>query len=436
LALMSTTSDDMPRAAVGQGILILLGHISRCFVVFAVLSLLSGCGVGHEMFGLGDGGGGDAGLGQAASAPAVFGYAVADEPQAALVGRQVLSAGGNAADAAAAMGFAMAVTLPSRAGLGGGGACVVKMPGADAVTLAFAPGAPAAAGGGRPAAVPGMARGLLALQAKYGALPYAATIVPAERLAGGVPVSTALAADLQVVGPALLADPAAASVFGSSSGAVLAAGATMTQPDLAATLEILRTQGVPGFYNGDFAAQFAQGADAAGANVSAADLQAFVPAFGAPNTYTSQGFDIAMLPVAAASATVLPASAGFAAVDKDGGAVACATTMNNLFGTGRVAAGTGILLAASPKSIPTPELAAGIASAGDRFRAAVTGTGEAGAGQAAVDAMEAALHKQPAAVAAPGRANVISCPGLVPGGEATCNATADPRGDGLAVGGR
>jgi gamma-glutamyltranspeptidase/glutathione hydrolase len=388
------------------------------------------------MFGLDNGGTGDASLGQAAAAPSVFGYAVADEPQAALVGKQVLNAGGNAADAAAAMGFAMAVTLPSRAGLGGGGACVVKMPGADAVTLAFAPGAPAAGGGGRPAAVPSLARGLLALQAKYGALPYAATIVPAERLAGGVPVSQALAADLQVVGPALLADPAAAQVFGGPSGGVLAAGANLQQPDLAVTLEVLRTQGVPGFYNGDFAAQFAQDADAAGANLSAADLQGTVPTFGAPSTYTSQGFDIAMLPVAAASATALPASAGFAALDKNGGAVACATTMNNLFGTGRVAAGTGILLAASPKSIPTPELAAGIADAGDKFRAAVTGTGEAGAGQAAVDAMEDALHRQSADVPAPGRANVISCPGLVPGGEASCSATADPRGNGLAVGGR
>jgi gamma-glutamyltranspeptidase/glutathione hydrolase len=36
----------------------------------------------------------------------------------------------------------------------------------------------------------------------------------------------------------------------------------------------------------------------------------------------------------------------------------------------------------------------------------------------------------------PGRANIISCPGLVPGGEASCSASADPRGQGLAVGGR
>ncbi len=404
------------------------------FAIFAALPLLSGCGLGHELFGLG--GAQDTSLGQSAATASVFGYAVADEPQAALVGKQILNQGGNAADAAAATGFALAVTLPSRSALGGGGACVIKMPGSPAVTLNFAPGAPEVAGGARPAAVPVFARGLLAMQAKYGQLPFAATIVPAERLAGGVPVSQALAADLAVVGTALLADPSAASVFGAPGGGVLQAGGNLQQPDLAATLETLRTQGVPGFYNGAFAEQLTQAADAAGANLSTADLQSDVPVFGAPEQFTSAGYNIAMLPTAEPSASVLPASAGFAVLDKNGGAIACATTMNNLFGTGRIAAGTGILLAASPRAVPVPDLAAGIATSGDAFRAAVTGTGQAEAAQAAVNEMDAAIHNRPADVLDPGRANVISCPGNVPGGEASCTASADARGNGFAVGGR
>ncbi len=400
------------------------------FTALAVLPLLSSCGVGHELFGIG--GSDNTSLGQSSATPTIFGYAVADEPQAALAARQILNQGGNAADAAAAEGFALAVTLPSRAGLGGGGACVIKMPGSPATTLLFPPGAPAATGGARPAAVPELARGLLALQAKYGQLPFAATVVPAERLAGGVPVSQALAADLAVVGPALLADPAAAAIFGGATQP----GANLQQPDLAATLETLRTQGVPGFYNGAFADQFTAAANQAGANLTDADLQSDVPAFGPPQAFTSNGYDIAMLPTAAPSAAILPASAGFAALDKDGGAVACATTMNNLFGTGRIAPGTGILLAASPRAIPVPNLAAGIATAGDKFRAAVTGTGQAAAAQSAINAMDAALHDRPAAIPDPGRANIISCPGTVPGGEATCTATADPNGTGFATGGR
>ncbi len=401
----------------------------------AALPLLSGCGLGHEIFG----GGSASSLGQAAPTPSVFGYAVADEPQAALAARQILNLGGNAADAAAAEGFALAATLPSRASLGGGGACLIRMPGPDgtpapAVTLTFPPGKPSAPGGARPAAIPSLARGLLALQARYGALPFPAVIVPAERLASGAPVSPALAADLQIVGPALLADPSAAAIFGAGGG-VLQSGATLSQPDLAATLETLRAQGVQGFYAGDFAAQFIQAANQAGANLSPADLSATRPVFGTPVTSIANGVEIAALPTPPTAAQTLPASAAFMALDKNGGIVACDVTMNNLFGTGRIAPGTGVLLAASPRAAPNPILAVAIAYNGATFRAAVTGTGQSAAGIAANTALSNALTNANASIPEPGRANAISCPAGIPGGESSCTATADPRGQGLATGG-
>lgn len=416
-------------------------HVLRPAAVLAALGLLSGCGIGHQTLGLGDNE--NAALGQGSITPSVFGYVVADEPQAALVGRKILNQGGNAADAATATGFALSVTLPSRAGLGGGGACIVKMPDAQGhmqapVTLLFPAGSPTGTGS-RPAAVPALARGLLALQARYGNLPYARVIAPAEQLATSSPVSPALAADLQVVGPALLGDPAAAAVFGAN-GTVLPAGANLAQPDLAGTFEMLRTQGLQGFYAGAYAQAFVTAANQAGAGLTLADLANSAPKYGTPVISYAHGLTLAMLPTSAPGSTTLPASAAFMALDKNGGVVACAVSMNNLFGTGRIAPGTGVLLAVSPHDVPAPLLAAGIAyDDALTFRAAATGTGQAGAAAAARLALTVAISdgRHPSApVPAPGRANVISCPGGVPGGEASCSASADPRGLGLAIGGR
>jgi gamma-glutamyltranspeptidase/glutathione hydrolase len=384
---------------------------ARCLCAGLVAIALSGCGVTHEL-GL-TGTAPDAALGQTNVAAPVFGYAVADEPQAALVAQQILNAGGNAADAAAAAGFALSVTLPSRAGLGGGGACLIAMPDTPPTMLSFPAGRPSAAGD-RTAGVPAMARGLLALQVKYGVLPYASTIIPAERLAAASPVSPALAADMQVVGSALLSDPAAAAVFGPG-GTLLPVGAILTQPELAATFEVLRVQGIAGLTRGNFAPRLVAAADAAGAGLTMADLDRPLPGFAPPVAMGYGDAKTYSLPAATDTSGPSPATASFAALDKNGGAVACATSMNNLFGTGRIAAGTGILLAAAPGLGPPPILAAHITTNGNgRVTTITTGTGDA----------------------AVSRANTISCPGGIPGAEASCRASADPHGQGLAVGGR
>jgi gamma-glutamyltranspeptidase/glutathione hydrolase len=141
----------------------------------------------------------------------------------------------------------------------------------------------------------------------------------------------------------------------------------------------------------------------------------------------------------------LGASTTFATLDRKGNAVVCALTMNNLFGTGRVVAETGILLAASPATRAPPLLSAAIAySAGGRpaFRAAVGGSGQALAPTAAALALTQALadtgspaHPLPSLPPDPGRANVIQCDQYLPGSQASCGWATDPRGAGLAVGG-
>jgi gamma-glutamyltranspeptidase / glutathione hydrolase len=253
-------------------------------------------------------------IGQPGFVTGFLGGAVADEPRAALVGREVLSSGGNAADAAVAMGFALAVTLPSRAGLGAGGACLAYTPGREAVNggfpeaILFTPVAPNPAGGtpgtapfsigaaDRPAAVPMLARGLFLLHNRYGSRPFDALISPAEQLArSGVRASRALVRDLSLVAAPLFADSGARSVFGPG-GAVLAEGQTLLQPDLAVTLSQLRTAGVGDLYQGALARRFAQASVAIGGPVPLDDLRAALPKVAPALIMADKNDKVAFLP--------------------------------------------------------------------------------------------------------------------------------------------
>ncbi len=427
-----------------------------------------------------------------------LGGVVADEPHAALVARDVLSAGGTAADAAVALGLALTVTLPSRAGLGGGGACLVFTRGEGAEAVSFLPKAPAHAPTGpdpRPAAIPMLARGLFALHAKYGTFTFASLLSPAETMAReGVAASRAFARDLAVVAGPLAVDPAARSVF-FPGGKPVAEGITLRQPGMAATFSQMRQAGVGDLYLGTLAHLLVDGSRDAGASLTIEDLRAALPTFGPPVILPAGEDEVAFLPppadgglataatfaalqrdpaalaaagaqglaVAAqfrksggeaaallASASLpeatlppLAASTTFLTLDRKGNAVACALTMNNLFGTGRVVAGTGILLAASPTAQPAPLLSAAIAYSkrGEAFRAAVGGSGQAAAPLAAALALTQALadtgrpaHPLPTPAPDPGRANVIQCDGHLPGDEASCGWATDPRGAGIALG--
>ncbi len=423
-----------------------------------------------------------------------IGGAVADEPRAALAARQVLATGGNAADAAVALGFMLAVTLPSRASLGGGGACIAYQPDTDSPdkgvpqAVMFMAGAPAAGGGDRPAAVPMLVRGLYLLSAHYGTRNFSALMAPAEQAARfGIPVSRALALDLAPVAGPLTADPTAQAVF-APNGTPLTEGGTLLQTDLAGTLAQIASVGAGDMYQGLLAHKLVDAMAAAGGPVSVDDLRLSRPALVAPIIEEAGNDQVTFLPLpadgglaaaaafrvlrhdpsaiqaageaseaaaarfraqggsadailaasgAVAALPLLPASTNFAVMDGKGGAVACALTNNNLFGTGRIAPGTGILLAASPAAKPAPLLAASLAWNANRhaFRAAAGGSGQNAAGLAAAFAMAQALGGGAAPVPDPGRANIISCPGYAPGEPSACRFTADPRMAGLAASG-
>lgn len=427
-----------------------------------------------------------------------IGGVAADEPRAALAGREILALGGTAGDAAVAMGFMLTVTLPSRAGLGGGGACLAYNPSRDgpgagnAEAVVFTPVGPATVPSGtdRPAAVPMMARGLFALHARYGKRPFEGLIAPAEQLARfGAPPSRALLRDLAVVAGPLAADPNARAVF-APGGQPLTETGTLIQNDLGATLAQLRTAGVGDLYQGALGRRLEEASRLAGGGLTLDDMRTALPRTGAPITVPAGRDSVAFLPppadgglaaaaafavlqdnaantsgaqaramgVAArwrqgggdpltllastasgASLPALPASTGFSVLDRDGNAVTCALTMNNLFGTGRIAPGTGMLLAASPRAVTPPLLSAALAWNGNvrGFRAAVAGSGQEGAPLAVAAGLNNALRgasAMPAPVPEPGRANVISCTRYLPGTESACTWATDPRGAGLAAG--
>lgn len=201
------------------------------------------------------------------------GLVAADEPQAVVVARDVLSAGGTAADAAVALYFTLAVTQPSTASLGGGGVCLVhdkKKKTTEVVD--FLPRAASTAAGNRLATgVPGAVRGFYSIHAKYGKFRWESLLAEGEKLARlGTPVSRAFAADLAIGQRLLAADPVSRQVF-FPGGRPLAEGQVFEQHDLAGTIARIRRS--PGdFYTGAYAKALAEAVENAGGSLTTADL--------------------------------------------------------------------------------------------------------------------------------------------------------------------
>lgn len=436
------------------------------------LLMLSACGTASNLLGSGP----SVPEGQPGFVRGYLGGVAADEPRAAVIARDVLSGGGSAVDAAVAAGFALTVTMPSRAGLGGGGACLVHDPrSGDVEAVLFPAAAPSPAGprADRPAAVPMMARGLFALHARGGRQSFEQLIAPAETLARfGTEVSRAFALDLQAVGGPLMADPWARAAFAGPNGQPLAEGARFIQPDLGGTLASLRVSGVGDLYQGGLARRIEEVSPATGAGLTLAALRAGVPQV-VPARETALGNDlVATVPDAGGAATLaafqalrggadaaaaqraaeaqgasgpLPASTSLVVADRQGMAVSCTFTMNNLFGTGRVAAGTGILLAAAPTGRVRPALHTPIVIHNKPTRAlrhVGAGSGQEGAPLAAALPAASALARPAtsmaeaiAAVPEPGRAAALSCARYLPGAADSCSIAIDRRGAGIALGG-
>jgi gamma-glutamyltranspeptidase/glutathione hydrolase len=192
------------------------------------------------------------------------------DPIATQVGMDILAQGGNAADAAVAIGFALAVCYPSAGNLGGGGFAVTYRPGdGSALALDFRETAPLGATrdmyldkdgnvvqeksrfGHLAVGVPGSVAGMWELHERLGSLKWSALLAPAIRLADeGFLVSHAFAEQLEGMREKFLRHPATAKQFTKPDGSSYAAGDTLRQKELAATLRLISQRGPRGFYEG------------------------------------------------------------------------------------------------------------------------------------------------------------------------------------------
>jgi gamma-glutamyltranspeptidase/glutathione hydrolase len=248
------------------------------------------------------------------------------EAHASAAGLEVLRAGGNAIDAAVAVGFALAVTHPEAGNLGGGGFMVIRLAGGRATTIDYRELAPASATrdmfldeqgnavaersrmGPLAAGVPGSVAGLLHAQKTYGRLPLAKVMAPAIALAhDGFDVSREMAASFQSASAKLSKFPSSVAVFFGSDGTPPAEGERLVQPDLAQTLTLIAHGGTDAFYRGPIADLIAREMEKSGGLISRTDLAAYAPKERAPVTGTFRGYGIVSMPP--------PSSGGVALVE-------------------------------------------------------------------------------------------------------------------------
>src|SRR6185312_1229183 len=245
------------------------------------------------------------------------GMVVAQESRAARIGVEILDRGGNAVDAAVAVGFAMAVTYPRAGNIGGGGFMVIHLAkGNQDIAIDYRETAPAAAtktmfldgkGNADPAksrdsalgiGVPGTVAGLALAHRQYGSGTFslADLMQPAIELARkGLPVEDDTADSLPAARASLARWPASTKIF-FKNGAPLTTGDTLVQSDLADTLQAIASQGPRGFYEGPVASKIADAIHAAGGIVTADDLKRYHAVLRVPVHGTYRGYDIVSMP--------------------------------------------------------------------------------------------------------------------------------------------
>ena len=252
------------------------------------------------------------------------GMVVASQEDAARAGLALLEAGGNAVDAAVATAFALAVTQPFSAGLGGGAFLLVQTaegerfaldaretaPAAADRDMYVRPGVPARASlsGGLAVTTPGFVRGLARALDAWGTRPLAEVLAPAIELAEqGFAIGRYHARMLEFMRQRGLPQgfPETARIQFPPENAAPRAGWMLRQPDLAQTLRRIAAEGPDAFYTGSIAEQIAKTVQARGGILSVEDLAGYEPKLRKPVSGSYRGLSIVSFPPPSSGGAVL-----------------------------------------------------------------------------------------------------------------------------------
>lgn len=243
------------------------------------------------------------------------GMVVSAQHVASDVGLRILKEGGNAVDAAVAVGYAQAVVNPCCGNIGGGGFMLLHLAGRPDAVINFRETAPlratanmyedssgalipnASLVGFKAVAVPGTVAGLDYALRKYGRLSRRQVLEPAIRLAQNGFVLTAGDADiLSAQASQFRANPQLARIFLRPDGSPLRAGDRLKQTDLAKTLGGIASRGPDYFYRGPTAKAIVGASNAGGGILALADLANYRPEELQPLRCTYRGYDVVSVP--------------------------------------------------------------------------------------------------------------------------------------------
>jgi gamma-glutamyltranspeptidase / glutathione hydrolase len=250
---------------------------------------------------------------------AAYAMVVSGSPIASEVGREVLRQGGNAVDAAVAVGFALAVVHPEAGNIGGGGFMVIRTrdglvraldyretaPGGATRDMYVGAGEEASVTGHLSAGVPGVVAGLTEAHRRLGLLSLPAVIEPAIRLArAGFVID-------DYRSQSIAEDSARLALFASSAALFLpggrppSPGSLFKQPDLAVTLEMIRDSGAAGFYRGRVADLIVAEMERGGGLITHADLASYRAVWRDPIAVHYRGYTIYSMPPASSGGVTM-----------------------------------------------------------------------------------------------------------------------------------